>query len=130
MKAREWRARYEQEMLALVERSSLRASDVIDLASGGAAEWFRASSIFRILVALALAAGCSAFASLVAAGLRARGLDTWISRDVTSALWLGMAIAWIIRLYLPALLRDVSAIAHGRSDVPPPSRISRLWCDP
>jgi hypothetical protein len=107
---RRWRARYGQEMLALVEQSSVRTSDVIDLASGGATEWFRPNSLCRILVALALATGCSAFAALVAAGLRSRGLDTWISPDVTSALWLGTAIAWIVRLY-----------------VPPPSRISRLW---
>lgn len=124
---RRWRARYEQEMLALLEQASVRASDVIDLAGGRATEWFRASSICRILVAFALATGCSAFAAPVAAGLRSRGLDTWISPDVTSALWLGTTIAWIIRLYIPASLRDVSSIAHGRSDGPPPSRISRLW---
>ena len=66
---RAWRARYEQEMLALLEASPGHWRTVVDLARGCASEWVRSSRNVRDVLAIVLAIACVGAAKLAASSI-------------------------------------------------------------
>lgn len=126
---RAWRARYGQEMLALLEQGSASWKDVIDLTRGAASEWIRASRSVRATLALAGSVTSSAAATALAWFVRGQGLEP-PGEAVAILAWGLAAICMLIymTISMPPIWWDVKAIAHGSSDAPPPSALlSGRW---
>jgi hypothetical protein len=102
---RSWRARYGQEMLAIVEQSGLRAIDVVDLIQGLAGEWIRASRGVRAVIAVLAAAACSAASTAIAWWLRRQPIAPptfgWLASPIPSVLFLiSLSVVWAAYAFL------------------------------
>jgi hypothetical protein len=128
---REWRERYEREMLALVEQSPSCWRDVFDLARAGAWEWVSASRTVRKVAAIA-----SALIATVAATSAAWGLQQLPIKPPTFA-WAEspfLSLAFAATLFLawtpfPLFVwwREFKYAAQRRPGTPPPVRLSREY---
>jgi hypothetical protein len=74
---RTWRARYEEELLALLEQGHVRWRDALDLARGATWEWVQTSESYRVATSVAWAVASWIVTSSV--------VDTWTRCEVADA---------------------------------------------
>jgi hypothetical protein len=128
---RAWRARYEDEMLALVEQSAPRWRDVGDLARGSAREWTVMSGRTRTAVAVALALAASGCAAGCGWCLRQLAMPpptfAWMNSPLLGlALVATMYLVWI-PLPIFAYWREFRYSVERRNGSPPPVRLGGAY---